>query len=98
MTPQVGRILLELDGKSHVAIGFVAGEQQVGGSHHLAPVGLLSRGHQVQFVILVLWGRVRTRGTRRRTYQVQPVPYLRIEYIPPLISEPAESEREKDEE
>lgn len=95
MTPQVGRILLELDGKPHIAVGFVTGEQQVRGAHHLTPVGLLSWGHQVQFIILILRRRVRPWWTRGRTNEVQTIPYLRVEYVAPLISKPVELEKER---
>lgn len=97
MTPQVGRILLELDGKPHIAVWFVAGEQQVRGAHHLTPVGLLSWGHQVQFIILILRRRVGPQWTRGRTNEVQTIPYLRVEYVSPIISKPVELEKERDE-
>ncbi len=97
MTPQVGRILLEFDGKPHIAVGFVAGEQQVRGAHHLTPVGLLSWGYQVEFIILILRRRVWSWWARGRTNEVQTIPYLRVEYVSPLISKPVELEKERDE-
>ena len=89
MSPEVGRELLELDGEAHVAGGLVAGEQQVGGAHDLAAVGLLARGHQVQLVELVLAGGPGPRLAGRGADQVQTVPYLGVEHVAPVIPEPA---------
>lgn len=95
VAPQVGRELLELDGEAALSGGLVAGEHDVGGSHHLAAVRLFPRRHQVELVELVLRrgaGRV-----QRGADEVQPVPDLRVQDVALVVPEPGEEEREEKE-
>lgn len=92
VAPQVGGVLLELDGEASLAGGLVAGEHDVGGAHHLAAVRLLPRRHEVELVELVLRrgpGRV-----QRRADDVQPVPDLRVQNVALIVPEP-ERKRER---
>lgn len=95
MSPEVGWVLLELDGEAHVTVGLVTGEQQVRRSRHLTSVRLLTGGHQVQFIVLVLGWSTGSWGVWCRTDEVQTVPYLRVQDITPIITKPRERERER---
>lgn len=98
VTPQVGRVLLKLDGETHITVGFIAGEKQVGGSGHFTPVCLIPRRHQVQFIELVFGWGAGTGRLRRWANEVQTIPDLRVQDITLVIAKPGERQRGKERE
>lgn len=91
VAPQVGRELLELDGKAALTRGLVARQDDVGRPGHLAAIRLLPRRHKVELVELVIGrgpGRV-----QRRADQIQPVPDLRVQDVALIVPEPRIKEK-----
>lgn len=89
VAPQVGRVLLKLDGETHVTVGLIAGEEQVWGSGHFTPVCLVPWRHQVQFIVLIIGRGAGTGRLRCWANEVQTIPDLRVQDITLIITKPA---------